>query len=290
MNLLTWLRGLFTAKRRTVGTISGTPPIAGPVSHVFVVDPDVTLAESDKPENIAAGLQAQLREDLAPHWGTDPSDVVRASGTPVPREIKICVHGPAPTQPQYQGALAVHDHDEDGTPIVHCWYELIQQYGASLSSAVSHELIEARLDPEGDRTVILPDGREAALEDCDAVEQLTYRKLGAEVSDWNTKSNFGIDGSAPPFDFLGKVERLFQVLPGGYAQVLTSEGWQQLQPDERTTASTGLAAYHAHLHRLGLSRRARRARKHAAKHAKRAPWWHRLLVWLSPKRALAAAT
>jgi hypothetical protein len=256
----------------TCGTGSSQVSInPNPVSHVFVLDSDVTLAPSDDPATIAPGLQAQLQEDIALEWGSSTSSTVRADGginPPQPQEVEMQIHLDAPEDEQ--GALALHDHKPDGTPIIHAYYSLLQKYGASLSSALSHEIGEETADPEGDAEATLPDGRVVAVEICDQVEEITYQKNGVEVSDFNTRSNFGLNGNDAPYDFLGKQPTQFTNMPGGYQQVLTPTGWQQITSDEHVTATTGLAAYHAHLHRLGLSRRARRARRRAAKLAAQA--------------------
>jgi hypothetical protein len=278
MNLFSWLQSLFGGGKKAPKVTAPAP--VSPVSHVFVVDKGVTLSPADNPATIAPGLQAQLREDLAASkWATSPLDVVRADAAPPKKgEVKICVHGPAPTDPADAGALALHDHEADGTPIVHTWYDLLLQYGASLSSAISHELLEARIDPEGNRTATLPDGRVVAVEIADQVEEITYRKRGAEVSDFNLPSNFSIGGNEPPFDFLGKQPHQFQVMPGGYSQTLTDQGWTQTTADKAGPV-TALAAYHAHVHRLGLSRRARRAARHASKRSLLRRLLNKLGLW-----------
>ena len=239
-----------------------------PLSHVFVdVDAGVPIAELLR---IAPGLQAQLRDDFAPEWGVGHQDIVRVRAhlgdpAPQPGEVQIQLHKDAP--PDEAGALAIHDKTADGTPIIHAYAGLAAQAGVSLSSCVSHELLEARADPEINVTATLPDGRVVAVEVCDQVEQLSYIKLGAEVSDFNTKANFGLQGGSAKWDFLGKQPNQFEVMPGGYAQVLTDDGWTQLQPDRK------LSAYRAELDRLGLGRGVRRAARHQSR-------WQRLCAWL----------
>lgn len=242
----------------------------GPVSHVFVdVDAHVPLIQL---VGMAPGLQAQLREDFAPEWNLAAAgDIVRVGGvSPQPGEIEIQLHKDAPADEA--GALAIHDKKPDGTPIVHVYCSLAAEAGVSLSSCVSHELLEARADWDLTRVVTLPDGRVAALEICDQVEQLSCMKKGAEVSDFNTRANYGLPplpGAAlsAKFDFLEKQAKLFQVLDGGYAQVQTPNGWTQLGPDTREaplksrTSTTGHEKYRAELDRLGLSRGSRRSQK-----------------------------
>lgn len=221
-------------------------------SHVFVIiDAKVDPAELVR---IAPGLQMQLREDLAATWGVGEADVVRADDEPtMPGEIEIQIHADAPANEA--GALALHDKQPDGTPIIHVFYDLIMQFGAELSAAVSHELLEARIDPEGDQVATLPDGRVCALEICDQVESLTYPKLGVDVSNFNTKANYGM-GEGEVYDFLHAQASAFEVMSGGYAQTRNSDGsWNQLGGD-------AMSAYRKELERRGLGRPARRRRRH----------------------------
>lgn len=225
-------------------------------SHVFVIlDAKVDPAELAR---IAPGLEAQLRQDLAATWGVGKADAVRADDEPTqPGEIEVQIHAEAPADEQ--GALALHDKQPDGTPIIHVFYDLIVQYDVTLSSAVSHELLEARIDPEGDQVVTLPDGRVAALEICDQVETLTYSKLGVDVSNFNTKANYGM-GAGEIYDFLHAQASPFEILAGGYAQTRGSDGsWTQLG------AADKISAYRAELDRRGLGRPAKRRRKHTRK-------------------------
>jgi hypothetical protein len=227
-----------------------------PRTFAFVdIDAHVDPAELAR---IAPGLQAQLRDDFAPAWGVGALDTILP--TPMTSEqavaagyCQIQLHAEAPADEQ--GALAIHGVDANGNPIVHAYVRLLERCNTSLSSALSHELCEQGADPKCDRVATLPDGRVAAVEVCDQVEALTYTKNGVEVSDFNLPSNFGIGGTSAPYDFMGKQENAFEVMPGGYAQVRGPDGWSQLQSD-----SMRKSAYRAELDRLGLSRPAVRAR------------------------------
>jgi hypothetical protein len=233
-----------------------------PRTFVFV-DPDGCRAESEYAA-MAPGLQAQRREEFAAEWGVGASDTIlpnvmtaaqaEAAGY---RQLVTMKNAPA----DEAGAEAIHDVDANGLPIIYAYDDIARETNTELSLLFSHELCEEGADPECTRTQVLPDGREAAVEVCDQVEAIPYEKLGVPVSDFNTKSNFGIDGTAPPYDYCGKQDSAFQVLPGGYAQVLDpAAGWQQL-----TNAAMGMRAYRAELDRRGLSRAHKRRRKHAAK-------------------------
>lgn len=231
-------------------------PDAAPRTWAFVdVDAHVDPAELAR---IAPGLEAQLREDFGPAWslpGLPPigvADSVLPLAVATTDAVRLCycqiqLHAEAPADEQ--GALAIHGVDANGNPIAHAYVALAARCNVSLSSCISHELLEASADPECTLVATLPDGRVVAVEICDAVEALTYNKLGVEVSDFNHPCNFNIGGDKAPYDHLERVLKQFDVLEGGYAQVLENGVWTQLG---------GMRAYRAELARVGVGRGARR--------------------------------
>lgn len=229
---------------------------SGAVSHAFVdVDAGYDPAELAR---IAPGLQAQLREDFAAEYDAGQDDVVvsKASDLAAAPDVEVQLHAKAPANEQ--DALAYHTRTPDGRSIIHAFRDLLERFGAGLSEALSHELLENRADPDCVRCVELPDGRIASFEICDQVEALTYEKNGVIVSNFNLRANFAprTDGQPEKYDFLGKQQWPFQVLDGGYAQVYDpAQGWTQL------SSSKGMSAYRAELDARGLSRHARRRRR-----------------------------
>jgi hypothetical protein len=199
---------------------------------------------------ITPGLQAQLREDVAPEWGTSDADVVQL-GVSDPDGVVVELHGKAPADKQ--DALAFHTRTPDGKRRIPVFRDLLDRCGVSLSRTLSHELCEDRVDPDLTECVELPDGRIAAKEICDQVEATSYQKNGTEVSNFNTRANFAPreDGQPERYDFLGLQSKPFEVLDGGYAQVMIDGEWKQLG---------AMRAYRQALCDLGLSRGARRAR------------------------------
>lgn len=255
MSLWSHIRSLFTRE-------SAKAADAGPRTWVFVdIDAHYDISELAR---IAPGLQAQLREDFAPAWGSGSQDVVlgvvmTSAAAYAAGYCQIQLHADAPADEQE--ALAIHSNDGAGRPIAHAYRKLLEQYNTSLSSAVSHELLEASADPNCTRTTTLPDKRVVAVEIADAVEGDLYTKMSTpnapvvEVSNFSLPSNFAIGSTAAPFDFLKLTKTIFEVRPGGYAQVLDPKtGWTQLAP-------SALRAYRAHLSNLalGITRGERRA-------------------------------
>jgi hypothetical protein len=213
-----------------------------PRIHAFVLESNLKTSASAF-ATMAPDLQAQLREDLAPLWGVGNGDVVMSTalvageGAPV-GVVPINVHAKTPASAADSGALAEHGDEADGTPEIDVFEDLLAQVGIgpetptladALSMAISHELIEARCDSDCQREATLPDGRVVAVEACDQIQAQPYNKGATVVSNFNTPSNFGIDGDAAPFDFLGKQTAQFQCEAGGYEQVLDPDtGWQMI--------------------------------------------------------------
>jgi len=202
---------------------------------------------------ISPGLQAQLNEDLALEWGIGALDEVLPTVTTqeaalAAGQCMIVWHKHAPNNDE--DALAIHGVDASHNPIAHYYDDIARRCGDEPSTCVSHELLEASIDPECDRTFTLPDGSVVAAEICDQVEGTTYEKNGVRVSNFNTRRNYGdVTGPSKLFDFLGKQTSAFQVLDGGYAQKLVGGVWVQLG------AMTG---YRAEVDARGLGRTARR--------------------------------
>lgn len=210
---------------------TGTAPDPLPESHVYALDVGLKLPASAFAA-MAAGHQAQMREDVAPSWGVGNGDSFSSTpvdlAAPVPTGIiPIRVHAVAPASAS-DGAEAEH-----GLTGIDVYEDMIEQYGIgpetptledAVCAAISHENVEQRVDPKFDRVATLPDKRRVAIEACDQVQAQTYRKCGACVSNFNTPSNF--DGGAAPYDHLGSQSTWFQTMPGGYSQTLTANGWQ----------------------------------------------------------------
>lgn len=112
------------------------------------------------------------------------------------------------------GALGYHDVTPSGQPYAKIFARDTMQNGSSVSSCLSHEVLELCGDPECDVYVPSTDGFDYAQELCDAVESDLYGIEGVEVSNFVTPSFFG--GGPAPFDYLGKLTRAFETGSGGY--------------------------------------------------------------------------
>jgi hypothetical protein len=115
------------------------------------------------------------------------------------------------------GALGYHDEDEHGVPYGKVFTKISLQYG-SVSSVLSHEVIELFLDPPCNRFAIdFNTGVLYAVEGGDPVENDSYDAGGIEVSNFIMPAWFDLTPQAGDhFDWLGKLTAPFTMTKGGY--------------------------------------------------------------------------
>lgn len=89
---------------------------------------------------------------------------------------------------------------------------------------LSHELDEMIADPYLLRTAQAD--RLYLVEICDPVEQLSYRRLGVSLSDFVGPDWYRTSGGAY-FDYMHRVKRVHQILPGGYVSYWDGTDWTQ---------------------------------------------------------------
>lgn len=193
---------------------------------VIDVDAQVPLLER---QAYAAAQQRQLREHLAPRWGTSPLVTVRVATPDAPPRA-----GEAQLQlidkPTMDGAEGYHDETPDGVPVDYVFVGLARQLGQAWTSIASHEALEMSVDPFGRRAVQMPDGF-WDMEVADRVEQTSYTIDNVLMSNFNTPQCFEPpqNRSGLVFDFLNRSTQPNQVLAGGYAQRFDPhKGWTQV--------------------------------------------------------------
>jgi hypothetical protein len=174
--------------------------------------------------SVAAAVQRQLTEDVAPFWGASGTVSVFDALEEVPPSYWPIIVGDEFAFP----SLGFHQ-DVDGKPLA------LIKHSDSYSQAVSHEAIEMVVDGDGGRLLTAPaldgDGQsEYLLEVCDPCEAQGYAIDGILVSDFYTPRYF--DDEAQPgvrYCFTGEVKEPRQVLDGGYLTWRTpgtDEWWQ----------------------------------------------------------------
>ena len=147
----------------------------------------------------AAALQVQVNRDLAPHWGVGADISVLAARAAIPKDTwPIKIVDPLPGQ---HGGVHL---DDDGHP---CAEAVYSDKSDKLSIAISHELLEMLVDPQGDhfREAIdcdpYSDGRKVdyLLEVCDPCEITSYKIDEVSVSDFILPAFYNVH-AAGPFD------------------------------------------------------------------------------------------
>lgn len=218
--------------------------------NVVIVDHPGSGADGEDLHRIAAALQRQAREHIAPRWYLCDVSVSVATD-PKPSDWAMGLFG----DPDQPGAYGYHDVTRFGLPLAKVFPKLDRRDGAKLSTTLSHELAEMLVDPFLTRAVQDRQGRFWALEASDAVEQLEYEIDGVAVSDFVFPHYFEPPEQVPAgtmLDWMGKVSRPFEVLPGGYMQYFGPGGWHQV-----THAQQAPRAYRAQLAGRAARRMAR---------------------------------
>ncbi len=187
---------------------------------------------------IMAAQHTQISSHFAPIWGTYADiDAAHPTGILVPLSIE--------KKSDVPGALAYHDVDLHGRPYIRAFTDDTASAGVSLSSVLSHEILEVL----GDAFItslalqygggINGLGRIVDAELCDPVEADVYRIGNVEMSNFVTPWWFT---ATPPntrvkYDYLGRLSAPFTLTSGGYY------GYQDITP-------TGLTPYQQNLGHL----------------------------------------
>ena len=185
---------------------------------------------------IAAACEVQLNRDLAAHWGGAYRVRASSSGTDVqPGEFVFALLATLPDAP---GAIAYHDVNGQGVPVLYDAVTLsdtLVGQGNSVSVAISHELCETAVD-EACNAWRDAGGSEYAQEACDAVEAQSY---GAPAMSNFILQAFFTPNHAGPFDFLSTLgpnpnapAGPFLTAPGGY-QIVRGPGTNEHQVTAR---------------------------------------------------------
>lgn len=133
--------------------------------------------------------------------------------------------------PDEADALGYHDLTPAGLPLSKVFVKLAMESDGNVSVTASHELAEMLVDP-GIQLCAWNDKAKAfyAYETADACEALSFPVNGVPMTDFVYPSWF--EGfrkqSSTQFDYLKKIKRPFQLLPGGYASVFKGGRWTNL--------------------------------------------------------------
>lgn len=123
------------------------------------------------------------------------------------------------------GALGYHDDGPDGKPYGRIFARVSLDNGVSVSSVLSHEVLEMLGDPQANYWADnFNDNKSYALELCDPVENDSYtilvRGKPVEVSNFVLPAWFdSVPVEGAKFDKLGKLTAPFKMTTGGYVIV-----------------------------------------------------------------------
>ncbi|MET8270710.1 hypothetical protein [Streptomyces sp. NPDC005096] len=182
-----------------------------------ISDGDVELADR--------ACATQVRHHVAPEGGVKPLSVVyMEKDAPVPPGAYVI--GVFDDSDQ-AGALGWHAKDGDAvcdkvfaSPVLDSGGTALEGE-LSVSAVLSHEVLEAYLDPRVQLWASDADGAMWANEVCDPVEDSAYEvKVGGRkvsVSNWVTQAWFDSKPSGEEYDYMGKLSGPFEIAQGGYA-------------------------------------------------------------------------
>jgi hypothetical protein len=196
---------------------SGAAPV------IACVNFSTKLADADFQSMVAAAQEA-WNEFFAPVWGiAGKLHIVAASslakGQVAPPGMWCCAFWDNADEP---GALGYHDLTQDGWPLSHIFVATTIADGSAVSVTFTHELWEMLVDPGIQLWATNSNsGQNFAYETADAVEETDFLVNGVAISNFVYPAyfeDFRQPGSTK-FDHLGKVQKPFQILPGGYSIV-----------------------------------------------------------------------
>lgn len=169
-------------------------------------------------------MQTFVDQYVTPIWGT-PATLVKSNGYVKGAWAMVFLDNA--DQP---GALAYHDLTPDGMPQAKVFVKTTLQNKDLVSVSASHELVEMLVDPAINLMTTGPDRKTFyAYESADPVEALSFPVDGIPITDFVYPAyfeDFHKRGSVQ-FDQLGKVQKPFQILPGGYQIIFRKGKWTQ---------------------------------------------------------------
>jgi hypothetical protein len=203
-------------------------------SNGAVTDADVAT--------MTAAIATQIQADVAPAWNRPPATVTfyNSAGAVPAGAYGVAIVPTIDDQPQdvlgYHtenwGVVAAQPEFANGAQVLTGDW--------SVSSTLSHEVLEMFIDPACNLWVFNGQGSAYSLEVCDPVEAPTYPVNGVSVANFVTPSWF--DPLAPAtaqFDKQGQVHAPFTIAAGGYANYVkggqVKQQWGTKYPGWRKT-------------------------------------------------------
>lgn len=190
--------------------------------------------------------QEQITHHFGPVWNVDADLVFVPQGQQaVPGSWWLSFLDDS----QKAAELGIHDTTPAGRPVGKVFMKAELENDLKWSVTASHELLEMLIDPDINRSVLVPGEASGVklytLEVCDAVEDDAdgYEIDGVFVSNFVLPSYFRPGEKAQKFDYLGKLQGPVPALrAGGYVNefdVATGAGWVQNSAETTGTAHRG---------------------------------------------------
>lgn len=216
------------------------------------------VVHDDEARQWAIDIETQVQKDFAPVWGKSASVVFYRFGETMPDDA-----WPVYINKHSSDLTALGWHDDNGKLIFgRIFAQDCLDAGISVSVDLSHEILEIIGDPDIKQTVTLPDGRVAALEMCDPVEDDLYGyRIGSTlVSDFVLPTYFR--PTTPPnvsrWDFRGHLTGPCPTLTsGGYQTILANNQWSQVMSRGSKGAFSHRSVRHGRNYRRMMGRTAR---------------------------------
>lgn len=176
-------------------------------------------------DSLIGAMQTFVDRYVAPVWGTR-AKLVKSRG--YLRGAWAMVFLDNADQP---GALAYHDLTPDGLPQAKVFVKTTLRSKDLVSVSASHELVEMLVDPAINLMTTGPDPKAFyAYESADPVEALSFPVDGIAMTDFVYPAYFEAfhKRRSARFDCMNRVEKPFQILPGGYQIVFRKGKWTQV--------------------------------------------------------------
>jgi hypothetical protein len=170
---------------------------------------------------IADALYKHMATDFAGHWENLPQTFTVCDLASVPDKASI-LHL-VDDIPEAPDALAYHTTDAKGRPVLRLGVQTILANGGTLhtgpnsvSSAMSHEVGEAWVDPSCSLVAYFDGKKNLCYEAYDPVQGDSYDIDGIAMSNFVTSRYFDIDDTQGPWDKLGTLKGPLTVAVNGY--------------------------------------------------------------------------
>jgi len=181
-------------------------------------------------DDLIAAMQKYIDDFIVPVWNT-PAKLVKTADFEKGAWAMVFVD-----DADQADALAYHDLTPDGFPVAKVFVRTTLSNGDQVSVSASHELVEMLVDPAINLMSTGPDPKTIyAYESADPVEALSFEVDGIPMSDFVYPSYFEVfhPAGSVRFDQMGKVNKPFQILSGGYQIIFKNGKWSQIFGSEK---------------------------------------------------------